>query len=243
MIRVSGAFTPDVGVPVVNRIDTETDRLARAARGDDAEVEPFERTAADAVAKLILDGGTPKSRSAELVLVCDVGAYWRGHTHPGEVCQVIGGGPVPVSVARDLSTEAFIKAVLHDGVAIGTVAHYGRHIRAELRTALGLGPPPLFEGAVCMDEGCDRRYHLQWDHLDPFAHGGPTSFDNLGPRCTPHHREKTRRDREDGLLGPFDGDPTGGPSRPAVPTTPIGPEPGGMAPSLDRPCDPPSILA
>jgi hypothetical protein len=161
--------------------------------------------AADAVAKLILDGDAAKTTSAELVLVCDIAAFQRGHAHRGEVCHVIGAGPVPVSVAWDLAQEVFIKAVLHDGVEIGTVAHYGRHINATLRTALGLGHPPDFDGAVCVEAGCDRRYNLEWDHVDPVAHHGPTSFDNLQPRCRPCHREKTRRDRQAGLLDPDNG--------------------------------------
>jgi Domain of unknown function (DUF222)/HNH endonuclease len=223
MLRVSGSFTPEVGVPLANRLDTETDRVARAANrnpattdgdGSEAEREPWDRLAADAVAKLILEGGSPKSATAELVLVCDVSAFWRGHTHPGEVCQIIGFGPVAVSVAWDVAQhDAFIKAVLHDGVTISTVAHFGRHINAELRTALALGDPPIFEGSVCAEEGCDRRYHLQFDHDDPVAHRGPTSFENLQALCGPHHREKTERDRRAGLLtpnrGPHDDDPDG----------------------------------
>jgi hypothetical protein len=30
-----------------------------------------------------------------------------------------------------------------------------------------------------------RRYGLEWDHVDPVAHNGPTSFDNLRTRCNP----------------------------------------------------------
>jgi hypothetical protein len=90
--------------------------------------------------------------------------------------------------------------VLHDGVAVHTVAHFGRHIKAELRTALNLGDPPGFEGVSCCEPECDRRYHLEWDHVDPVANHGPTSLVNLKPRCTPHHVEKTERDRAAGLL-------------------------------------------
>ena len=133
--------------------------------------------------------------------MCDLGAYRRGHAHPGEVCQAIGGGPLPVGRARELSRDAFIKAVLHDGVRVGTVKHFGRHISAELRTALELGGPPGFEGAMCAEPGCGRRYGLEWDHVDPLANGGATSYDNLAARCWPHHRDKTERDRAAGLLG------------------------------------------
>ncbi len=97
--------------------------------------------------------------------------------------------------------------------ALRSVAHFGRCIKAELRTALGLGDPPLFAGAVCSEEGCDRRYHLQLDQIDPVANGGPTSYRNLGPLCGPGHKEKTRRDREAGLLGPPPHPPADNPPR------------------------------
>jgi hypothetical protein len=178
MVHLAGAFIPDVGVGLCNRIDTETDRLLRQVRRD-GDAEPREAVAADALAKLLTGGGTPKARGAELVLVCDVAAFQRGYAETGERCHVIGGGPVPVKVAQELATAAFIKAVLHDGVRIETVAHFGRYISAQLRTALGLGSPPLFVGAICAD--CDRRYGLQWDHVDPVANRGPTSYDNIRP--------------------------------------------------------------
>ena len=106
-----------------------------------------------------------------------------------------------MSVAKELATDAFLKAVVHDGVAIHTVAHFGRRIPAELHTALELGSPRQLEGVSCAEEGCGRNYGLEWDHLDPVANGGPTSYENLRPRCWPHHRAKTQRDREAGLLG------------------------------------------
>jgi hypothetical protein len=80
------------------------------------------------------------------------------------------------------------------------VAHFGRRIKAELRTALELGHPPDFDGAVCAD-GCGRRYGLEWDHVDPVAHNGATSFDNLEPKCRGDHARKTAADRAAGLLG------------------------------------------
>jgi hypothetical protein len=217
MTRGSFCLPPEVGVPLVNRIDRETDRRLRAQSktlladapdggGDDGEDGgglSREQAAANALAGLVLGAvGRRRSVRADVVLVCDIEAFLRGHTHGEEVCQVIGGGPVPVSVAREAAKNAFIKAVLYRGAEISTVAHFGRYINAELRTALGLGPPPLFPGVVCDVPGCDRRYGMEFDHLDPVANGGPTSYENLKARCKPHHREKTERDRLAGLLGP-----------------------------------------
>jgi len=132
------------------------------------------------------------------VIVADLRAYRRGHAHSGEPCHIVGAGPIPVSVAREIAEDAFLKAVLHDGVHLHTVSHFGRHIPATLRTALELGPK--FEGLTCARDGCDRRYHLQFDHIDPHAHGGATAFANMQGLCGPDHWEKTERDRKAGLL-------------------------------------------
>jgi hypothetical protein len=136
-----------------------------------------------------------------VVIVQSAEAARRGHVHPGEVCHVVGGGPVaPSEVEELIAAGAFVKAVLHDGKQVTHVAHLGRHPTAEIRTALGLGPPPDFDGLHCSEDGCERRLGLQIDHLDPVAHGGPTSLENLDPKCWLHHDAKTRRDRTAGLL-------------------------------------------
>jgi hypothetical protein len=199
MVGFAGALPPEVGLPFVNRLDAETDRLRRAAKRDRPR-EAREAHAVDALLKLAAGAGRGKAHSADLVIVCDLRAYRRGHTHPGEPSHLVGGGPIPVSLVQKLAEDAFLKAVLHDGTPIETVVHYGRHIKAELRTALELGPAPDFDGVTCIEAGCDRRFHLEWDHVDPRANWGPTSYDNLKPRCYPHHQEKTARDRRAGLL-------------------------------------------
>jgi hypothetical protein len=199
MVGFAGELPPEVGLPLVNRLDAETDRLRRRARRD-GNREAREAHAADALVQMAASGGGGKARSADLVIVCDRRALRRGHAHPGEPCHLVGGGPVPVSLVHELAEDAFIKAVIHDGTRIETVVHFGRHIKAELRTALELGAVPDFDGVSCVEVGCDRRFHLEWDHVDPRANYGPTSYENLKPRCYPHHQEKTARDRKAGLL-------------------------------------------
>src|SRR5581483_5793288 len=120
--------------------------------------------------------------------------------HEGEPCHIVGGGPIPISLAKDLGQDAFLKAVLHTGTEIHTIAHFGRRYPAVLRTALDLGAAPEFNGNTCAASGCDRRYHLQDDHVDPVANGGETSYANRQPLCPPHHRMKTECDRKAGLL-------------------------------------------
>ena len=136
------------------------------------------------------------------MFVCSLDAYRRGHTHGDELCHLIGAGPVPAEVVRDaVGHDAFVKAVMVRGTKIDTVAHFGRKMSAELRTALELGPAPTFEGAVCSEEGCDRRYDLELDHDDPVANGGVSSYENLKFKCRPDHWAKTERDRKAGRLG------------------------------------------
>jgi hypothetical protein len=134
-----------------------------------------------------------------VVIVCDLLAWRRGHTLQGEVCHIIGGGPIPVHVARDWADDAFVKAVLHDGTNIHTIHHFGRHIPAVLRTAIDLGPVPQFTGAECAH--CGSRWNLQNDHIDPVNNDGPTEYSNLQPLCWADHQRKTEDDRRKGLLG------------------------------------------
>jgi HNH endonuclease len=224
-VGFAGELPPEIGVPLMNRLDAETDRLwkqarrqAKAAAGEPevaagaangqqtrgiGPVSVAERRsalAADAFVRLVETGGNGKARSADLVIVCDLEAYRRGHALEGESCHIVGGGPIPVSLARELGRDAFLKAVLHNGTDISTIAHFGRKTSAVLHTALMLGAPPHFDGIKCSVPGCDRRYYLEQDHIDPVANGGLTAFENMRPLCWLHHLIKTEQDRKAGLL-------------------------------------------
>lgn len=230
MIRFTGALTPEVGVAFVNRLDEDTRRLRRGMPV--VGREPWDATAADAFATMIdpdpqRQAPTRRGTTADVVLVCDYRAFQRGAAAPGERCHIIGGSRTTVEVVRSwLEQDAFLKAVLHDGIKIDTVKHFGRHISAELRTALALGPPPLFTGATCQC-GCGGRYGLQHDHINPVANDGPTSLDNLQPLTSHHHRLKTEQDRAAGLLTGQKHQPSGHPGRTAGADEP---EPGTRAP-------------
>lgn len=144
-------------------------------------------------------------RRADVVFVVDLRTFRTG-MHSDSICHIVGGGPVPPSVVREMAKDAFLKVVFHDGVNIHTVTHLGRYQRAELRTALELGGPPDFDGVVC--SVCGNRFKLQWDHVKPIAAGGVTSFANEDAKCWRCHDEKSRREREAGLYrrrDPVDG--------------------------------------
>ena len=200
MVCGSFALTPDVGVAFLNRIRAETDRRWQQAARDGGLVG---RAAYAADALVALTDGPARTTPgvSTLNVVIDWPALARGHAHPDERSHVIGSGPVPPRVVRELCSNAFVKAIMTDGVEVSRVLHLGRRIPAEVRTALDLGPPPEFAGVTCSEAGCERRYGLEWDHAQPLADGGPTSLGNLQPLCAPHHREKTRRDRAEGWRG------------------------------------------
>jgi hypothetical protein len=195
-----GALPPEVGVRFANRLDRETDRVWRAARAAGAQVTRAQ-CAADAFVRLVTGTARAPAGRTDLVFVLDLVAWARGHAHPGEACHVLGGGPVPVSVIRRHIADAFVKVALHDGTKVDTIVHYGRRRPAALQSVLDLGEPPRFEGVTCAEDGCDRCYQLEWDHVDPVANGGATARGNVQPLCWPHHVEKTARDRTAGLLG------------------------------------------
>ncbi len=196
-VCVSAELPPELGVPYVNRLDRETDREWRKARREGRKIAR-EAIAADVFARPSAAGDA----KTDVVVVADINAYRRGHAHDGEPCHIVGGGPIPVRIVREIVKDAFLKVVLHDGVNVHTIKHVGRRRSAELQTVLDLGAAPDFDGKVCAQEGCGRRYGLQWDHIDPVANGGLTSYVNQQPLCLPHHIEKTERDRKAGLLKP-----------------------------------------
>ncbi len=199
MVCFEGALPPHTGIPLLTRIEREAARRQRATRGTTTP-ERFEAHAADALVALLGDGPAEptRGRRTELVIVCDLYAWRRGHAHDQEPCHLLGGGPIPVEKAKELSADAFIKAVLHDGTDIQRVHHLGRRCTAQLRTALDLGPVPAFSGRRCAD--CQRSYGLERDHVEPVAHTGVTSISNVEDRCYPCHAAKTERDRRAGLL-------------------------------------------
>jgi hypothetical protein len=199
MVCFDGALPPETGIPFVTRIEREAARRHRDAKRN-SDTERFEAYAADALYALTTAGPGEKKRSSttDLVIVCDLYAWRRGHAHRGEPCHVIGGGPIPVELAKQLSQDAFLKVVLHDGVDIHRVHHQGRRYTAELRTALALGPVPAFDGRAC--SRCARKWSLQYDHKDPIAHTGTTSYSNVQSLCYSCHAEKTEEDRKAGLL-------------------------------------------
>jgi Domain of unknown function (DUF222) len=185
---IAGRFrlAPEVGGPIKTVFEAAVQRIFREHKAG-TDHEPLAAYAADAFATFVLgDGGAPaKGADATVHVVVDHGALVRGGAVDGEVCEIPGVGPVDVAWVRELIGSAFLTVVIKRGKDILTVAHLGRHIPAEVRTAL------LVSGRECDVEGCNNRGYLERDHSHDYAKGGPTSFANLGWLCYLHHRLKS----------------------------------------------------
>ena len=131
---------------------------------------------------------TSRGSDVKTVIRIDHTAYTRGHTQPGETCEIIGVGPIPVTVARAMSVDAFHAAVITRGVDIVNVAHLGRAVTAEQRTALQLRDP------TCVVPGCTTSHGLEIDHTTSatgWAHTRRTTLNELARLCHHHHQQKT----------------------------------------------------
>src|SRR5262249_5512813 len=138
------------------------------------EHEPHDAYAADALADFVLSGDAKKSKAVIYThVLIDHGVLMRGRAHGGEVCEIPGVGPVDPAWVKEILGEAFLTAVIKKGKDITTVAHLGRHVPAEVMTALIVG------GHECGVDGCDNRGYLERDHMYDYAKGGATAFRNL----------------------------------------------------------------
>jgi hypothetical protein len=151
-----------------------------------------------------------------MVVRADIDALFRGHTLPGEICEIDGMGPIPVLMARDLANDSMLRVVFHKAGDIRAVSHLGRTINATLRTAL------VFRDRTCVVPGCEVDVGLEIDHVHEFAKGGPTEIDNLALLCHHHHYLKTY---ENWILERIGSDAEGAPKWRFEPQPPFGQEP------------------
>ena len=193
--NLKGQMTVANGALVMAALKPIQDEIFKAARKSGAHERP-EAYAADALMALCEKASASDSGSgantikttrpqAVINIRVDIDALKRGHTEHGEVCEIPGVGPIPVSTATEYLGDAFLKLLVLDGVEIKTVAHMGRYIPAPLRTAVEE------RDRVCQVPKCDMAMGLEMDHIVPFAEGGPASLENLVRLCKRHHLQKT----------------------------------------------------
>ena len=182
--RLSATMTPDELARVMNEIDRRCgDIMAGAIQG--GWFESWEAHRVDALVELTMPGEAPSGPASMVHVVVDYDALVRGHTVAGERCEIPGIGPIPVTLARQMSEDCILKVLLSKGVDVMAVAHGGYTIPAHLRTALDVRDPK------CIVPGCDGRRRLQKDHRNAFGRTQVTKLEDLAHLCPYHHYLKT----------------------------------------------------
>jgi hypothetical protein len=145
------------------------------------QFEPYERRCADALVELASlrlgadadpDRATVVVHVDEAVLASDDG-----------VGTLEGGVPIAAETIRRLTCDGRLQTVVHDeaGRTIG-VGRVTRTVPPHMRRSL------LARDGGCAYAGCTNNRWLRAHHIQHFAHGGPTSEDNLVMLCGYHHR-------------------------------------------------------
>ena len=226
-LRLEAVLAPVTGAELVAALDTQVDRIFRAATRSGEYGSP-DAYRADALVALVTgrgssarpggtgpgatpvrgagavmpvwlccdSGSTPDPGSGsrgrgpgtQIIVRTDLSALRRGHTRPGEVCEIEGVGPIPVDEAIAAMGRALCHLVITDGVDVTTICRMGRNIPLPLALAL------LERDRTCVVPGCAVTKGLEFDHWQvDYAQGGTISLDNLARLCKHHHRLKTHR--------------------------------------------------
>jgi hypothetical protein len=186
----------------VAQLEGEQEKVFAEARAR-GEREPVEAYAADAFFR-ITDRAARKTPAAgaegatsgevvedwsftKMIVRVDLGALDRGALAPGEVCEIAGQGPIPVTDAwRMIDGGAFIAAVTTKGTEIDKVVHLGRQPTVLQKTAL-----EWFSAGECSTEGCTSPARIEIDHVADWADTRITELKQLASPCGYHHDLKT----------------------------------------------------
>lgn len=123
----------------------------------------------------------------KILVRVDLETLLRGVPLEGELCEITGYGPIPVSVIDKLAANgnAFLVGVLtKNQQVIGVYRHRRRPDVAQASALEFLYP-------TCAVAGCNARAALQIDHREDWARTRFTVFDLLDRLCPRHHRQKT----------------------------------------------------
>ncbi len=194
--RFSGSLTPEAGAVLMAGMEPHRQALARRAaesdKGKRRRRDGDGAVAADALVEMArcATGSQPgdplrPTPAAVIHVRVDHAALVRGHTKRGEVCEVAGVGPVTVGFVHRLVGDAVVAALLVEDGQVLKVAHLGRVIPAQVRTAL------VERDQVCVVPGCAVDADLEIDHIRPISVGGRSELANLCRLCRFHHYLKT----------------------------------------------------
>ena len=132
--------------------------------------------------------GVPRNTTPKIIVRADLDALLRGVVADGEVCELVGWGPMPVSTVEEMiASGALLCAVATKGCDVASVVHLGRRPTALMTTALQWLYP------TCAVQGCGQVARLQKDHRDDWARTKVTMLGGLDLLCAYHHGLKTTK--------------------------------------------------
>ena len=118
---------------------------------------------------------------ATVIALVDHAALVRGYVQGDECCLIKGVGPVPVATVRAMLADAFLAAVVADGIDIRSVVHLGRRPLAAQLTAL------YARDRACVVPGCHLQDFLEAHHVTGWSTTKVTTLDDLALLCSHHH--------------------------------------------------------
>ncbi|HUF84276.1 MAG TPA: DUF222 domain-containing protein [Acidimicrobiia bacterium] len=177
---MQGRMAPDAGARFSSAWNAHIDRIFEEARRAGRH-EPRAAYAADGLLALATEG---PCKPIEVRLDVTAAALPRGHTEPGERCE-IAGVPVPVTTAKALLADARVTVLARDGNDVTEISKPTRTISAKLRRQLEARYP------TCGAKSCANDRFLEIDHVVPVADGGRSEWVNTWRICPHHHDLKT----------------------------------------------------
>lgn len=125
----------------------------------------------------------------KVIVRVDLDVLLRGVALEGELCEIKGYGPVPVSLIEDLlaTGNAWLVAALTQAEQVKSVSLARRRPNTAQKTALEFIYPE------CAVRGCNVRGGLQADHREDWAKTHFTALDLLDSLCRYHHGLKTHK--------------------------------------------------
>jgi hypothetical protein len=180
---------PEVVAELMAAVEPVRDRLFKAAHKEGRR-EPSEAYAADALVELVHRrdvNSAPRRPRAKVLFRVDLDIALRGYPLDGEVCELVGYGPVPVSTVLDMieSGNPVIAAIATRGKDVVGVAHLSRRPTAHQVSALEWLNP------TCTAEGCNALSFLEIDHAEDWSKTKFTLLALLDRLCPHHHDLKT----------------------------------------------------
>lgn len=177
-VTLTARLTPAAAGGVCAVIDTQVTRAsAPAGAGDDATFPSIAQQRADALVRLLTDpveSGTATGVTAEVVV------------HVREDGNALTDGtPLSDHAVTSMLPDAFVSLLMHNAKRQPVDASPRRRFPTRRQRRV------IDERhAQCAQPGCHARNFLQYDHIEPYAAGGPTTVDNLQRLCGPHNRAK-----------------------------------------------------